>query len=240
MLIEFENVSLSLRGKPILRDISLNISCGVRCAIMGLNGAGKTTLLKLLSRFFQPDAGLHRIAGRAAMSHSARELARLIAYVPQDFPTEFPFTIWEFVMMGRFAWQKGIFPGEGDVRVVRDILFRLDLEPFAGCTIDTLSGGERQRVLLARALAQDTQVILLDEPLNHLDIKNRLFVLDLLRAENAAGRTIVAVMHDFREVSTHFEEVMFLQDGALLFHGPVAAGFTPAWLRAVFDVEVPV
>lgn len=237
--MELTDVSFELGGKPVLNAVDLSVAHGVLLAIMGLNGAGKTTLLKLMSRYYKPLLGQHRIAGRAASDYSVRSLAREIAYVPQDFPTDFPFSVAEFVLMGRFSWHTGLFPGTVDMEKTAAILARLGLAELAARRIDTLSGGERQRVLLARALAQDARAILLDEPLNHLDIKNRLFVLDLLRQENACGRTIVAVMHDFREVRAHFHEVAFLKDGAMVFHGPVASGFDSERLRAVFDVDVP-
>jgi iron complex transport system ATP-binding protein len=203
-----------------------------------LNGAGKTTLLKIVSHYLRPDTGQVLIAGRATKDYGVRELARELAHVPQDFPTEFPFTVAEFVRMGRYAWQNSFFTADMDFEKTHAVLSRLDLVDFENRLIGTLSGGERQRVLLARALVQDTPILLLDEPLNHLDVKQRAFFLKILKEENEIrGRTIVAVMHDLEEVQRHFTHVLFLKDGQLSHFGTIAQAFTTERLNQVFDMD---
>lgn len=224
-------------GRALLRDLNASIRPGSLTAVMGLNGAGKTTLMRLLSGALTPSSGRVLWEGRDARTLNAKERARHLAFVPQDFPTDFPFTVSEFAAMGRFARQEGFFPGAEDGKIANAALERLGLKDFRERLIGSLSGGERQKLLLARALVQDAPVLLLDEPLNHLDIKNRLSTLKLLTEENRAGRTITAVMHDLREVRAHFSDVLFLKDGNLFFCGSVREGFREDLLRDVFEVE---
>lgn len=216
----------------LLSDVTVGISRGAMVAVMGLNGAGKTTLLKILSGYLTPSAG------EAVVKTSDKTLAQTVAFVPQDFPTDFPFTVLEFVMMGRFAWRKGFFNRAADFDKVRSVLKRLFLEGFENRLVSTLSGGERQRVLLARALAQDTDAILLDEPVNHLDIRNKIEILNLIKEENRThGTTIVAVMHDPSDVQAYFNEVLLLKAGRLKYFGGLSEAFTSGLVRDVFGVD---
>ena len=207
-------------------------------AIMGLNGAGKTTLLRALSGVLSVDAGQVWLSGEEMTHIPARQRARNISYVAQDTVASFPFTVRETVMMGRHPWQTGYFHSAADVDRVDAAMARLDLSSLSFRLVNTLSGGERQRVMLARALAQQTPVILLDEPLNHLDIRHRAFVLDILREENRQrGVTIIAVLHELRDVQTHFDRAILLRDGIVVAAGPVDEVITPQRVREVFDVE---
>jgi iron complex transport system ATP-binding protein len=161
-----------------------------------------------------------------------------LAHVPQDFLTEFPFTVEEFVRMGRYAWQSGFFAVETNFERTHAVLSRLKLADLKTRLIATLSGGERQRALLARALTQDTPTLLLDEPLNHLDVKQRAFFLKILKEENEIhGRTIIAVMHDLEEVRQHFTHVLFLKDGRVEYFGAIAEAFEIERLNRVFDMD---
>lgn len=239
-MLALEKISFHVPGKKnliLLKNISFNIEEGSRVAVMGLNGSGKTTLLKIMSFYFNPSEGYVSLNKKLLPTFSSKELAREIAYVPQDFPTDFPFTVFEFVMMGRFAWQDGLFYQKKDFEKVENILAKLLLHDFRDRVISTLSGGERQRVLLARAIVQESPAILLDEPLNHLDIKNKLEILKILKQENKNGKTIVAVMHDFHDVKENFTHVIFLKNGALKYAGRVAEGFESGLLERVFEIN---
>lgn len=228
------------RQKTILRDVSATIRPGTLTAIMGLNGSGKTTLLNIMSGITSPTSGEVRVAKKNSRQLAAREKARLVSHVPQDFNTDFPFTVMEFILMSRFAWQRGWSPDASDQALASATLNRLEIGSFGPRQLSSLSGGEKQRVLIARTLLQNTPIILLDEPLNHLDIKSRQFILNLLHAENhSAGKTIVAVLHDPVEVRRYFDEVLLLKNGALAFHGPVSEGLSPQKIREVFEIETP-
>lgn len=207
----------------LLHGVNFELTRGMRLAIMGLNGAGKTTLLKIMSGCLHPSNGSVLWEGRDLHHLPHKERAQKIAFVPQDFPTEFPFTVEDFVLMGRFPHQAGIFFQRGDHDFSQAVLKRLSLYEFKRRLVSTLSGGERQRLLLARALTQASPVIMLDEPVNHLDVKHRYEILNLLRQEGEKnGKTIVAVMHEVRDVGAYFTHVLFLHRGVSLALGPVA------------------
>lgn len=238
-MIQLKNISHAFGKKPVLTDVSCNIATGKLTAIMGLNGSGKTTLLNIMSGLIPPDYGQVILDKTPLKKFSARERAKNLAHVPQDFHTEFPFTVKEFVQMGRFAWQDEANSPQMDSMILNATLARLDLTSLAARSVHTLSGGERQKVLLARTLVQNTPLILLDEPLNHLDIKNRLFLLNLLRDENRQhGKTIVAVLHDLQAVKNHFDEAVLLKNGQVIFAGPVQNGLTPEHIFTTFEVDV--
>lgn len=206
---------------------------------MGLNGSGKTTLLKLISGFLKPSSGEIFLENRSMKIFSPKILAQYFTYVPQDFPTLFPYTVFEFVLMGRFPWQQGLFTTAEDKEKTKMILETLNLTPLKQRFIAELSGGERQRVLMARALNQDTPFVLLDEPLNHLDIKNSLFVMDLMnRLHGESKKNIIAVMHDFTQVKTYFDDVIFLKNGEIDFFGKVRDAFVPNQIKKTFDVTL--
>ena len=239
MSLTLQNLSYQLGKKIILTDITCQIKPGKLTAVMGLNGAGKSTLLRCLSGRLLPSCGNVTLNDQLIQSFEPRERARQIAFVPQDFPTDFPYTVHDFALMGRHPWRKGLSDTPIDNRFVQAALERLKLSSFADRSITTLSGGERQRVLLARALVQDTPILLLDEPANHLDIKTRVALLDLLsRICREDGKTIVAVMHEVRDVAQHFDEAILLKDGRLHFAGAIKEAMTRAHLQATFDMDV--
>lgn len=236
MSLTTQNLSFAIKGTPLVQDVSIQITPGKLTAIMGLNGSGKTTLMRLLSGFNSPTAGNITLGGKDLASLSRLEIAQNITVVPQDFPTTFPFTVFEFVAMGLYPWKTTLFESANEQERVTQVLRRLDLTEFTERTLSQLSGGERQRVLLARALVQDTPILFLDEPLNHLDVKNRAFLLKLLREEKQNhGKTIVAIMHNLKEVYDHFEEVILLKGGQVCQTGPCADVFQAPILSNAFD-----
>ena len=209
--------------------------------IMGLNGTGKTTLLRLMSSYLKPTEGRVIIDTKPAKELSSKELAQKIAFVPQEFPTEFPFTVHEFVMMGRYAWQNNLLNQKEDFEKTKTVLKRLNLDPLKKRTINTLSGGEKQRTLLARAIIQNTQAILLDEPFNHLDIKNKKEFLSLLKKENKENNTtIIAIMHSLEDAKEFFNNVIFLKNGNIFFYGKTSDGFNANKLQDVFEVAITI
>lgn len=240
-MLVLDDISYCVYGDdkaPLLKNISCQIEAGSMLAVMGLNGSGKTMLLRIMSHYLKPSSGVVKLGKKLSADLSSKELARHIAFVPQDFPTDFPFTVLQFVMMGRFAWQSGLFYQQQDFDKVEKVLERLLLSDFRDRVIATLSGGERQRVLIARAIVQESPCILLDEPLNHLDVKNKLEILKILKHENEVNqKTIVAVLHDFHDVRENFKQVLFLKEGLLCFLGPVAEGLKKQRLSTVFDIE---
>jgi len=239
--LAFESVGVEIGGRAILRDVSLALAHGEILAIAGCNGAGKTTLLRLASRVLRPSAGAVRVAGRPADSLSRRELARELAVVPQDVQLAFPFRVSEVVPMGRSP-HPGAFGYESraDVERARDAMARVGVSQLADRSILELSGGERQLVLIARALAQDPQVLLLDEPTAHLDLRHRIAVLALVREFAASGRSALVVSHDLSLAARTCDRIALLADGGLLAVGTPGAVLTRENLRSAYGIEADV
>lgn len=230
------------RGVDVVRDVSLAVGGGEMLAIAGPNGSGKSTLLGLLSGVLEPSAGQVLLDGRDLRTIDRREVARSIAVVPQDAAMTFPFTVAETVLMGR-APHRGRFGLESprDVAVAERAMERTGVGAFAGRPVTELSGGERQRVVVARALAQEPRLLLLDEPTTHLDLRHATAVLDLLAELNVAdGVAVVAVLHDLTSAALHFGRIAFLQAGRLVAEGPPAEIVEEAMIRRVFEVDVRV
>jgi iron complex transport system ATP-binding protein len=221
-------------GTSILHDVSFAVPQGQVLAICGANGAGKSTLLRMLYRYLRPDAGKVLLGGTDLWTLTPRSAARRVAAVLQEQPTDFALTVREMVGLGRTPHRAG-FAGAGarDAEVVAASLHRMDLVRFAAKPFGTLSGGERQRVIVARALAQEPELLVLDEPTNHLDIRHQLDVLTLLRG---LGLTVVLTLHDLTLAAEHADAVLILHQGRLLAHGTPRDVLTPDTINRAFDV----
>ena len=217
-----DSLSLSIRGKPILRNVSARIGAGETWSVVGPNGAGKSTLLKCLMRIQVGWTGRLSLNGVDLRSLSQRELARQVAYVPQPGGDQgLHYTVREFVRMGRYAWS-GLFgttqSGEGDA--VENAMRRAKVAVFADRTLNNLSGGERQKVFIAAALAQGSGVLLLDEPTAFLDYHHQAEVARIVRELNQeCCATIVSVMHDVNAAMLTGGYVLALRDGEVAWTG---------------------
>lgn len=212
MSLRIEHVSFSYAELPVLHDISFDVPAGDFLSLLGPNGSGKTTLLRLLDRILLPQRGTIALKGRTLQQYSRKEIARLVAYVPQDTLWVFPFTVLEVVLMGRspYVGRSG-FESQLDLDVALEMMRLTDIEHIAEKPITALSGGERQRVLIARALSQQPQILLLDEPNAHLDISHQLEIFQILREQNAQHNlTIVSVSHDLNLAAAFSKRVMLL------------------------------
>ena len=223
----------------VLNDIFLNVERGELVGILGPNGSGKTTLLKLLGGLYRPTAGSVTLDGRPVIEWSQREIARRIAFVPQETHAPFDFTVLDIVLMGRFP-HLGAFALEGpeDLAIARRALTATGTAPFEGRAFSTLSGGEKQRVVIASALAQSTQLLLLDEPTASLDIGHQIEVQMLLQRLNAdQGVTMVLSTHDLNLAAALCRRLVLLKEGQVLASGPPEEVLTPAAVRALYHVE---
>jgi iron complex transport system ATP-binding protein len=220
-IIEITRFSFSISSKVILKDISLSVKEGEYISIVGPNGAGKTTLLKCLDRIYKGGNGDIRIAGKPLDKYSQKELARKLSYVPQADGRISPFTVYEFVMMGRYPHLSPFSsPGKEDKDAVHDALTITGISEFAERFLRTLSGGERQKVFIAAALAQGAKVLLLDEPTTFLDPKHQADVHRLLeRANRERGFTVVSVTHDINSAVLTSRRILALKNGAVAFCG---------------------
>ncbi len=227
----------------VLAGVDLDVRPGEFVGLLGPNGSGKTTLLRAVTGVIRASGGGVDVGGAPAGRLPVRELARRAAVVPQDTAAAFPFTVREVVEMGRYP-HAGPFdrPTDTDAAKVEDALARTGAEALCGRDLAALSAGERQRVLLARALAQDTPLLLVDEPTAHLDIRYQVEMLDLLR-ELCAGtppRGVLAVLHDINLAARFCGRVALLKDGRIAADGPPSEVLTPTALRNVFGAEVEV
>lgn len=230
-------------GAPrVLESVSVEIHRGELVGIIGPNGSGKTTLLKLLAGTLRPVAGAVSLDGRQLSAWSRREAARRISYVPQETQTSFDFNVLEIVLMGRFP-HLATFALEGpeDLAIARQALASTGMSAFEDRPFATLSGGEKQRVVIAGALAQSPELLLLDEPTASLDIRHQLEVAALLeRLNRDRGVTMVLSTHDLNFAASICQQLVLIRGGRTLALGPTERVLNAANVRALYDVEAEV
>jgi iron complex transport system ATP-binding protein len=225
-----------------LDQVSVSVERGSLTGLLGPNGCGKTTLLKLLSGVLQPAHGVVSLNGISLAGRSRRDIARHLAVVPQETHPAFDYTVMEMVLMGRHP-HLGAFELEGprDLALARDALAATGTDHLAGRAYMTLSGGEKQRVVIASALTQSPDVLLLDEPTASLDLGYQLEVAGLLRRLNLErGVTIVLATHDLNLAASLCDWLILMRDGRVLAQGPTRDVLTAASIRRVYDVEAEV
>jgi iron complex transport system ATP-binding protein len=207
--------------------------------ILGPNGSGKSTLVRLLAGLLQPQQGRVELGGEPVASLARREVARRLALVPQEPRFEADFTALEAVLLGRHPHLAGVaFESERDVAIARAALARVDAGALAERPVEELSAGERQRVVMARALAQETPALVLDEPSSFLDLRHQVGLFDLVRELAAEGRAVVAVLHDLSLAAEYCDRVLLLEHGRAAALGSTAEALTYANLTRVFETEV--
>jgi iron complex transport system ATP-binding protein len=225
---------------PVLHGVSLEVAAGETLAIVGPNGAGKSTLLKVLGGSMRSTQGSVELFGRSLDSIERRELARTVASVGQENTVAFRFTVLEIVLMGR-APHLGAFRFESrhDLEIATSALERFDLAHLAGRHVQELSGGERKRVFLARALAQEPKIALLDEPTAFLDLKHVAEIFARFRELSAErGMTVIATLHDLNAAALYADRVLLLSDGASVAYGTPAEVLTAENLERVYETKV--
>ncbi|MBN1631449.1 MAG: ABC transporter ATP-binding protein [Thermoleophilia bacterium] len=233
---ETRALEVSLGGQRVLGPIDLQLGQGTFVGILGPNGSGKTTLLRALTGGVKPTAGEIVLQGRPLRDHRPAELARIAGVVPQQFSLDFSFTVEEMAAMGRYA--QGAPAADGEA--VAAALEATGMTELSGRLITELSGGERQRALIAQTLAQQTPVLLLDEPLNNLDLNHQLEIMQLLRSLHAEGRTIAVVLHDLNIAAQYCDELVLLDHGRLAAQGTPDDILDPTTILEVFKVRVAV
>ena len=238
-MLTVEGISFSYREKPVLQDVDLEVRKGEIIGILGPNGCWKTTLLKILNRNLKPQKGRVLMEGADLEEMSKRTIARRIAVVPQSNEIRFAFTVRDIVSMGRMPFLDR-FQGESgdDMRIVEEAMEKTSIKEFADRLISNMSGGERQRVIIARALAQRPEIILLDEPTLHLDINHQFEVLDLVkRLSKEEGLTVVIVSHDLPMVVKYCDRMVLIHDHKVHALGTPEEVLTPENMRTVFNID---
>ena len=239
-MISVRDISVRFGERGVLRSVSLDVNPGEIVALLGPNGAGKTTLLRSLNGTVPLTKGAILLDGSSIPDLSRREIAKNIAVVAQENETKFPITVMEFVLAGRFA-RGAAFGWEtaSDLDAAHRSLVDCDLDKFSGRIMNELSGGERQRVVLARALAAETRVLLLDEPTANLDLAHQALMLKLVRDRCREKRAAaIVITHDLNLASEFADTVLLLKDGEILASGTVAEVLTPENLQKVYNVQV--
>jgi len=236
--LEARGVSVERGGRLILRDASIAVSPGDLVVLVGPNGSGKSTLLRALAGLWAVKSGAVELDGVAMQSIARKEVARRIAFVPQDTQIEFAFTVEAILAMGRYP-HRGRFAPEtrADHEAIEQAAQLCDVSHLLERTIDTLSGGERQRVLIARSLALEPEIILLDEPTANLDIEHAIEILGLCRSLTARGKAVVLASHDLNSLAQQATRVALLNAGNIVAVGPRDEVLTADALAQTFRVD---
>lgn len=235
-VVEARGVNVSLGGVQILEDVDVSVDGGTLVGLVGPNGAGKSTLLRAMRALLPIDSGEVRIADVPVHDCSARDVGQTVASVPQTTTLSFSFTVQQTVEMGRTPHVSRFGTlGDDDRRAIREAMERTEVRQFADRSITEVSGGERQRVLLARALAQETPVLFLDEPTASLDVNHAVQTLEMVDDLVAEGKTVVAAIHDLDLAARYCDELVLLSDGRVQASGTPAEVLTSESLREAFD-----
>lgn len=237
--MQLKNVGKSFGNQAILEDIQLNISPSKFTAFIGPNGAGKSTLLSIMSRLLKKDHGFLSIKGKEIEAWNSKELAKELTILKQKINYQSKLTVEELVSFGRFPYSQDRLTKE-DFKKVEQALEYLDILDLRNRFIDTLSGGQLQRVFIAMVLTQDTDFILLDEPLNNLDIKQSISMMKILRSlVDDLGKTIIIVIHDINIASQYVDEIVAFKDGKVFYQGTTNQVMRKEILDPLYEMDIP-
>jgi iron complex transport system ATP-binding protein len=239
-LFEIEDARVKYGPTEILCGASLGLSTSEFVAIAGPNGAGKSTLLNVIAGLLPPSSGRCLFLGRPANGWPRREFARRVAVVQQTEPGAFPFLVFEIVQMGRMPHSSGFYETAEDNAAVARAIEMAGIEQFIARDFRTLSSGERQRVLLASALAQQPEVLLLDEPASHLDLEHQLSLHRLLRTLSANGLLVISVTHDLNLAAAYADRIILMKTGRIMADGRPGDVIRPELVHAVFNVHADI
>jgi iron complex transport system ATP-binding protein len=241
-MLDARDITVKYGSRRAVSGVSLSLKPNQVTAIIGPNGAGKSTMLRTLNGGLAPASGSISLDNRSLDSYSRRAVAKRIAVVAQEADLRFPVTVFEFILGGRYAWANNAAWGWEtlhDVDVAREVLRETQLEELSSRLMNELSGGERQRAVLARALATEANVLLLDEPTANLDLAHQAMILALVRKRcDTKGTSALVVTHDINLAAEFADYVMLMKDGKTVAFGSPAEVLTPDLLREVFAVRV--
>ncbi|MCX6408683.1 MAG: ABC transporter ATP-binding protein [Propionibacteriales bacterium] len=233
-----DGITVGYGGAPVLRDLDFTVSRGQFTAVIGPNGCGKSTLVKTLARTLRPTAGQVVLDGVPVERHRSKHVARRVGLLPQEPVVPDGITVEELVARGRHPYHSPLRQwSEGDDEAIASALSATGVDALAGRRVADLSGGQRQRAWIAMVLAQQTEFVLLDEPTSFLDLAHQLDVLRLCQEIRAAGRTVVAVLHDLNQAARYADRVVLMRDGGVVAEGTAREVVTSAQVEEVFGVR---
>lgn len=240
--VEVSRVSFAYSNGAVIRDVDLCIRKGEMVGLIGPNGAGKTTLIRLISGIIAPKHGDIRLDGADTRRLRRNAIARKVAVVPQQFDTPFAYKVEDVVMLGRTPFMKAFRDWtSGDRKAIGQTIEAVGIGHLRERSFTALSGGERQKVVLAMALAQEAELLLLDEPTAHLDISHQVEMLELLADMNAKkGLTVIAAMHDLNLASAYFRRLVLMKEGAIAADGSPEEVLTSSTIGAAYSIAVHV
>ncbi|OKY77297.1 MAG: ABC-type cobalamin/Fe(3+)-siderophores transport system ATPase component [Candidatus Methanohalarchaeum thermophilum] len=238
MKLQVKDIKFSYNSKSILNKVNFKVKKGEIVGILGPNGSGKTTLLKCINKNLKIDYGSVYIQKQDIKNLKQKQIAEKMGYVPQEDANNFPSTVFDTVLMGRrphSTWR----PSTKDKEIVTNILEKIDLKDQATRDINELSGGQRQKALIARALAQQPEILIFDEPTSSLDVKHQLEVLDLIKKETKTDVSAIMAIHDINLASKYCDKFIFLKDGEILDAGGTEV-INQENIRKVYGVEAEI
>lgn len=238
MRLQIRDLSFSYGSTQILKDISMELGASDVLGIVGPNGAGKSTLIRCIDRILVPQHGTVLLDGQEMGQMSSMEIAKKIGYVPQSISNTFPATVFDTVLMGRrphLGWRSS----EEDIDVVLEVLTMLKIKYLAMRDFNEISGGQQQKVLIARALAQDAEILLLDEPTSNLDIRHQLEVMEILtKLVKKRGLSVMMAIHDLNLASRYSDRIIMLNGGGIRDAGDPVSVLTAENIQSVYGAEV--
>lgn len=241
-MLEVQNISINYGNRAVVSDVSFSLEAGKIIALLGSNGAGKTTVLKSLNGSLPVANGEISLDGKSLNNFSRREIAQKISVIAQETETKFPVSVLEFVLSGRFAQPSGALFGwetETDLHIATDCLNSCDLENYESRQMNQLSGGERQRVVLARALATEAKILLLDEPTANLDLAHQAMMFRLVRERcEKSDSSAIVITHDLNLAAEFADEILLLKNGKILAKGEPEKVLTEENINEIFGVKV--
>ncbi|MFF2446984.1 ABC transporter ATP-binding protein [Neobacillus sp. NPDC058068] len=239
-MIQVRSLSKFYGKKPVVEEVSVDIQPGKITSFIGPNGAGKSTLLSMVSRLLDADTGEVLVNNTDVRSMKSQELAKRVSILKQSNYMNVRLTIRELVSFGRFPYSKGRLTDE-DERMVEQSLEYMHLTEMQDSFLDELSGGQRQRAFIAMVIAQDTDYILLDEPLNNLDMKHSVQIMKILRRlVDELGKTVVIVLHDINFASVYSDRIVAMKDGKVVKDGPTEEIIQSEALSEIYDMDIPI
>ncbi|MGM8215493.1 iron ABC transporter ATP-binding protein [Bacillaceae bacterium W0354] len=239
-MIKIKNLTKKFGDKPVVKDVSVHIQKGKITSFIGPNGAGKSTVLSAVSRLIKYDIGEIFIENREIKKWKNNDLSKKMAILRQSNHLSVRLTVKELVSFGRFPYSQGHLTEE-DWKFVDDALTFMELHDLQDRFLDELSGGQRQRAFIAMVIAQDTEYILLDEPLNNLDMKHSVQIMKVLRRlVDELGKTVILVIHDINFASFYSDYIVALKDGKIVNQGPTNEMIDQVNLKEIYDMDIPI